>query len=419
MKQEIPINPANPAALRQAMQDIQADLKLSGNPSNGLLRVADDVLSYISSLLSNASPVPPELSLDEWSDILSTLKSHWMIPLLYQQMGTLPKECLPPDAVTDQMRMAFLESRVCCLNMERQLGEILDAFQEEGIRLLVVRGPALAWSLYPDPAMRPSSDLDLLVLPEQMLQARATLERLHYKCLGKRFEFARDFFREEAFVHQENPRDNLVVDLHWLHWELHPFFRDNCGVGIQDLFHRALRVSSSGLTFETLHPVDALIHAAIHLALIHGRAIRLLWVYDIALLARQLQVPYDWQVLIERSVAWRGRLALEHCLRMAHVWFGLRLPDEFNDFSTWPRPTEDERGVWADVTKHHWIIVLLKRYISGPSGFLKAIRSLFRLLFPDPKIVRYCYPPSRDWLIPLSYVRRWHRWFLELVVSWR
>jgi len=89
--------------------------------------------------------------------------------------------------------------------MERQLREIIEGFQEEGVRVLVLRGPALAFSLYPDPAMRPSCDLDLLVLPEQVVQARGILEDLGYKCLAKRFETARDFFREECFVHQKNP----------------------------------------------------------------------------------------------------------------------------------------------------------------------------------------------------------------------
>ncbi len=404
MQQKTPINLTDPFSLGQGARGA-----LTGGP------FSDDIAGYISSLLRNESPTAPEASLDQWSDILSELKSHWITTLLYRQIGSLPRQCRPPETITNQMRAAFLESRVCCMHMERQLGEILDTFQKEGIRSLVLRGPALAWSVYPDPAMRPSSDLDLLVLPEQMLQARATLERLHYKCLGKRFEFARDFFREEDFVHQTNPRDNVVVDLHWLHWELHPFFTDSCDVGIEDLFHRASKVNSSALTFETLHPVDALIHAAIHLALIHGRNMRLLWIYDIALLARQLQVPNDWQALQERSVTWRARLALEHCLKMAQAWFGLQLPDKFNDFSMWPPPTEDEIAVCSTALRHHWVAVLLKRCVSRPSGLLKILPSLFRLLFPDPKIVRYCYPPSRDWLLPLSYVRRWYRWFLELM----
>jgi hypothetical protein len=337
--------------------------------------------------------------------------------LLYQHIGSLPHECRPPDPITDEMRKEFLRSRVRSLRMERQLGSILDAFQGDNVRALVLRGPGMAWSLYPDPAMRPSIDLDLLVLPEQLVQARGILESLGYRCLGKRFEVARDFFRQEEFVHQKNPKGNFVVDLHWVLWELQPLFEGSPEVNIQDLFHRAWNFESSSLTFETLHPVDALIHGATHLTMIHRRDMRLIWIYDTALLARHLEVPRDWKAVQESSVAWSARLPLEHSLKMAQVWVGLQLPDGFNDFSTWPGPTEDERAVWSDVMKHHWVTVLLKRSLSRPSGLAKMARSLFRLLFPHPDIVRFCYPPPCDCLLPLSYVRRWRRWFEEIVVN--
>jgi len=410
-------HPRKAAALTAAIQSIDPGLKLCGMPGNSLLEVSDDLLTYLLSILRNEPPITPKASIDQWSDLLCVLKLHWILPLLYWRVGSLPPEVRPPESITDHMRMSFLESRVRILRSERQLGEILDAFQGEGVRALVLRGPALAWSVYPNPALRPGSDLDLLVLPEQIIQARAILEHLGYKCLSKRFEETKDFFREEDFIHRTNPRDNLVVDLHWVHWELHPFFGISRDVGIEDLFRRALKVKSSSLTFATLHPVDALINAAIHMAMIHNRDMRLIWICDIALLARQLRIPEDWELLQERSVAWSARLAVENSLKIAQAWTGLKLPEKFSDFSSWPQPTEEELATWSHTMRRHWVSLMLKRYLSRPSGLREMLRSLFGLLFPHPDIVRYCYPPCRDWLLPLSYVRRWHRWFMELIVK--
>jgi hypothetical protein len=151
--------------------------------------------------------------------------------------------------------------------------------------------------------------------------------------------------------------------------------------------------------------------------MIHKNEMRLSWIYDTALLAQHLQVPDDWETLQERCVAWRARLPLEQCLKMAQVWAGLELPDGFDDFSTWPRPTEDESAVWTDTMRHHWVTILLKRSLWNPSLLLKRIPSLFRLLFPHPDMVRYCYPSSSKWLLPISYVRRWFRWFDDLVIN--
>jgi len=265
--------------------------------------------------------------------------------------------------------------------------------------------------------MRPSCDLDLLVAPENVIQARDILESLGYRCLAKRFETSRDFFREECFIHNENPGNKFPVDLHWVHWELHPFFKGSEEVDIQDLFSRAWKVETPTLAFETLHPVDYLIHSAIHLIMIHKNEMRLSWIYDTALLAQHLQVPDDWETLQERCVAWSARIPLENCLRMAQVWAGLELPEGFDDFSTWPQPTEDERTVWADTMRHHWVTILLKRSLSNPSLLLKRVPSLLRLLFPHPDIVRFCYPTSSNWLLPVSYVRRWLRWIDDLVIN--
>jgi len=299
--------------------------------------------------------------------------------------------------------------------MERQLSEIISAFQKKGVPILVLKGPAFALSAYPDPVLRPGSDLDLLVLPEQMRNARDILADLDYKCLGKRFEQCRDFYSEETFIHQKNARDNRVLELHW---DLHSFSGISREVKVEDLFQRAVNIEKSGLTFETLHPVDSLIHRAINMAIWHNKDIRLIWIYDTVLLAHRLEAPEDWQVLLERSVDWRARIALEYSLKMAQVWVGFKLPESFDDFSRWPPPSETEAAFWTDgILRHRRAMSLFKLHWSSSSGILNKIRYLFHLLFPSPEIIRLGYPPSHNWLLPFSYIRRLYRWIRQLIVN--
>jgi len=417
LNKAIIIDSGRGSTLKEVMQGIHPSMKLCGTSDRYILDLSDELLIYARSVLQDESPLAPAASMDEWSGLLNFLQANWIIPFFYRKIGSLSQECRPPEAITDEMRQAFLVSCVRSLHMERQLQEIIEAFREQDVRVLILRGPALAFSVYPDPAMRPSTDLDLLVRPEQVVRGRAILESLGYRCLAKRFETARDFFREECFIHQNNLGNKFPVDLHWVHWELHPFFKGSEEVDVEDLFRRSWKVETPTVAFETLHPVDYLIHSAIHLVMIHRMEMRLSWIYDTALLAQHFQVDEDWKTLQERSVAWRARLPLEHCLKMAQVWAGLELPDGFDDFSTWPRPTEDESAVWADTTRHHWVTILLKRSLANPSLLLKRIPSLLRLLFPNPDIVRVCYPASSKWLLPVSYVRRWFRWIDDLVIN--
>jgi len=417
IEEDNPINTHQPASLPAVIGELHSDLKLCGTPKNALLDVSDDLLIYLLSILRNEASLPPKASAQQWSDLISILKSHWIIPLFYRQIGALSPQYHPPEFIAAQMRMAWLESRVRTIHMEHQLRKILNAFQFQGVRTLIVRGPALAWLVYPDPALRPSSDLDLLVLPEQVSSARAILEEMGYQCLSKRFEGCRTFFREECFIHRENPRNNLMIDLHWALWELHPSSNNRDHIGVRDLFSRAVTVNAPTLSFKTLHPVDALIHAAVHLTMIHGKDMRLIWIYDIVLIARHLHAPHEWEELQEKSVAWRGRLALEYATKLAKVWYNLQLHDGFDDFSRWPEPAAEETETWLHLTRDHWVTVLLKRNLFNLSWLLKMFRSVFYLLFPPPAVVRFCYPPPRPWLLPLSYIRRWYRWFFDLLVK--
>jgi hypothetical protein len=399
----------------EKIRNLHQELTLCGESPNALLDFPNELIVYISSLLKNEALPPPELPINQWSEVLSCLRSHWIIPLLYWQISSLAPENHPPEEVMNKMRKSFLISRVRCLRMEKQLDEIIKAFHNEEVQILVLKGPSLALSVYPDPALRPSSDLDLLVLSEQMSQARAILEELGYQNLGKRFEHSRDFYSEETFLHQKNARDNRAIELHW---DLHAFSGISREVKVEELFQRAVKIEKAGLTFETLHPVDALIHRAINMAIWHNKDIRLIWIYDTALLAQRLKGSKDWEVLLERSVDWRARLALEYSLKMAQVWIGLKLPKRFDDFSRWPPPTETEAGFWSDAQlRHDRLTSFLRLHWSHTTGVFKKARFLLHLLFPSPRIIRLDYPPAHNWLLPFSYVRRLYRWFKQYFVS--
>ena len=371
------------------------------------------MVSYLLSVLKGLPVSPPKASQEQWPQFFSVLVPHWILPLLYWQIRSLPEECHPPKNVMDQMRQVFLLNSVRAFHLETQIREALTAFEKEAVRILVLKGPALGRSVYPDPATREGSDLDLLVLPGQMIRARRILENLGYLCQDRRFEVSRDFYCEEKFVPPGNAGGKRLIELHW---DLHRFSGIRREAGIEELFTNAVRISHSALAFEALHPVDALIHRSLNNAFIHDQDMRLSWIYDVVLLARSLRVPEDWEVLQQRSVDWRARLALEHSLTLARIWGGLELPPAYADFSTWPRPTKTEIDGWYKATRRHErLSEYLSLHMSHASGRLEKLRFFIHLLFPSPDYMRVKYPPSKDGLLFLSYVRRWRRWLSRLL----
>lgn len=402
----------NSTSLLDQVRDLNPNLKFCGEPKNAILSVSDDLICYVLSILRNDPIVPPRMSITKWLELLHILKAHWVLPLLYWHIGRLPDEFRPPEPIFDNMRTVFQWSRARCFHLERQLQEIVAAFDDEGVRVVVLKGPALGRTAYPDPALRPSSDLDLLVLPDQMSRSRTTLEGLGYKCIERRFEISRDFYNDELFVHQKNERDKPQVELHW---DLHRFSGIRRDVGVEELFERAVKVRHKAFAFEALDPIDAFMHRAMSNAFDKATNMRLIWVYDVASLARHLVEPDDWEILQKRSVDWRARLAVEQSLRMAQALLGFVLPQGFRDFSAWQKPTDIELEAWPRVSRGHVnLIDHLKLCMSHSTGPYKKVRYFANLLFPSRDYMIKSYMARDRRQLYLSYARRWWKWAKEL-----
>jgi len=403
---------SNTDLLLDEIRRFYTETNLTDHPGRALLSISDGLLSWVFSLLREEQPIVPQAKVDDWSELLTQLQYHGIIPLLYLKIRHLTQMLRPPEVVITRMRETFLLSQARYLRMERQLAEILRALKSKGICPLIIKGPALAWSVYPDPATRPSVDIDLLVKAEQYLTTRKVLNRLKYQCPYERFEVFQHLFNSESFVCQNKTIRRVMVDLHWSVFQYHGIERND---GLGEFFHRAKIVETPTLNFKTLSSVDALIQAAFHLILHHPNSMRLLWISDIALLAQQLNVPKDWEVLQERTSQFRASLAMEKALKLAQLWYGLRVPEGYDDFTNSPSVEENEKAELAYVTNKHTTDIRLGGYLANFRKSPNKIQYLMKFLFPRPHYIRATYPPSRNWLLPLSYVRRWGHWLAKLV----
>jgi hypothetical protein len=393
--------------LTQDARHLLPGLEYAGNMEGGLSSVPDKMLHYVAALLQGIPSRPPEASGAEWRDLLNILLPHWVFPLLYYKIRSLPQEYAPPREILDYLRLAFLRSSARAAGVAVQLAEVVEAFRKEGVPVLVLKGPALAHGVYPHVGARPHSDLDLLVLPEKIVQARSILLNMGYSRWGKQYDFAKFFAHHENFTPPTSSPGYFEVEMHWdltkVHW---PGWEGR----LKGLFDRAVTMETDTVTFETLSPVDALIHRSLNNAWVHYHDMRLIWINDVALLAGDLTAPEDWKVLQEQCDVWRCRLALETSLKLAQAWTGLRLPSGFDDFSTWPDAAE-ERGLWTTITSRHNRLgsyILLQLRLSAKERGL--MRTILALLFPDPGLMRLYYPPAEGWRLPIAYVRRWWRW---------
>jgi Uncharacterised nucleotidyltransferase len=197
------------------------------------------------------------------------------------------------------LQEAFRFHGVSAARNERDLRHLLDHFNDAGIEPILFKGWTLA-RLYPQKALRPFGDFDLLVPREQTERARAVLRELG------------DDLRERADVDTAETLARYLPD------------RTEA-----ELFGRAQPQSLEGARFRVLCPEDHFRLVTLHQ--LHHGGWRPLWLCDVAVLLEAAPPDFSW----ERCLEGEGRLSegVLATVALAAELLGARLPAGTPDFT--------------------------------------------------------------------------------------
>jgi hypothetical protein len=169
----------------------------------------------------------------------------------------------------------YAASLIVSLRRQAVLTEVLAALRAAGVRAALLKGCALAGTIYPDPATRPMLDLDLLVPAPRMADAARALYVIGFARAGK----ARTL---SGYQHAVTfSRADTVVELH-----RNIIQHSRTSIRVGDLWRRAVPdpLGSGG---ERLDRVDELLVCMVHIAR-HELGVPLLNYVDIARLTARL-----------------------------------------------------------------------------------------------------------------------------------
>ncbi len=377
--------------------ELHKRIQLCGAYRNELLNIPIQLFNYFHTILRNELPILPKVSQNEWQNSIKSLKPHWILPYFYWKISRLPCHLHPPTLIFSKFRKAYLWSCSRSLQMEHQLQEILSAFSRKNIPVLVLKGPALGRIVYENPALRPSSDLDLLVKPNDVIEIRSLLINLGYKLQNKCFETFQYSQCEEVYNRGKHYRS---VEIHWA------LCTNLKGLHEKDLspfFSRALSVSTETTEFWTLDPVDSLIQVALHALEHHPFDMRINWCMDVSFLIQRIILDYSVPTLLKRSKEWKALGAIKDMLQLSNFWIGIPKKKQINEII----PDED--------TKHHSIVSFdpfyrINMYLAKCSGLRQTLSMIVRVIFPDADYVQSTYPASGQFGLIKSHLLRWRNW---------
>jgi hypothetical protein len=114
-------------------------------------------------------------------------------------------ESLPSDTI-DALRKAHISAAKGYLAQRAALDRLDRLFEAEGVAYVAIKGAHVRECVYPDPALRPASDIDILILPSDRRRAARALLDAGYSAHPELANVS----HEATFSH--HPVD---IDLHW------------------------------------------------------------------------------------------------------------------------------------------------------------------------------------------------------------
>jgi len=210
------------------------------------------------------------------------------------------------------------------LILERELQHVLHAFNEAHLTVLLFKGPALAYTFYPEPYLRTYHDIDVLIRPDD-------LPRAHELLLQKGYTFYEEYRANVTDSKRTGYNYVLARPDCWFEIpiELHTAPHSSeigTDFDVEALWRKAQHIEVLGESTLTMHPIDHLLYLCWHYRF-HGFT-RLLWLYDLVVLLRTAGPELDWNELVQTARCQRLATTLYYCLAWCDELFGVSIPAE-------------------------------------------------------------------------------------------
>jgi Uncharacterised nucleotidyltransferase len=129
------------------------------------------LLDMISSARQAETHAIAALTVKDWQQIDKMARQHRLEPVLHHQIQAIGNAWVVPTDVRLHWASVYHKSAMRSLSLQKTLLGIDDILKGASIPYASLKGAWLAWHAYPHPALRPMRDIDILVPPDQTIDA--------------------------------------------------------------------------------------------------------------------------------------------------------------------------------------------------------------------------------------------------------
>ena len=332
-----------------------------------------------------------------WDAVTELAIREHVAPLLAAE---LEADTAVPSAVVVRLRRERYQTAAHNAVLYREL-EALFERAPEAPPPVVLKGAALATTLYQDPSLRPMSDLDLLVRPEDVGTWSEALSGLGYvrthPAMASGAAESAHFQIAFRSAHHQN-----VVELHW---SLIGPASDWRAPEVAWFWDQTEPWNGVARPARMLTPLANVLYLSAHVMLQHGVAgAKLLWLYDLHLVVSSQAASMPWAEVLERAGAFEWDAPLAEALARAEALFGTPVPE--NVIETLRKRATSRAAVHvrhkANPGASRAGLVWREFLCLDAVGRWRLARGI---LFPHPDYMKWRYPKARA-LWPFTYLYR-------------
>lgn len=341
----------------------------------------------------------------DWHELYAVARDNLIAPLLYPALEHMDAV---PAWLTTALRQEYEQNALRNTLLLHEASQVVDALTAAGLPVLVLKGAALAETVYGNVALRPMRDVDLLLHRADVPQALRVLASLGYARDDAEAHAGLALAYENELLLRKSGRLDFLLEPHWSLFDS-PFYQET--LEMDWFWETAVSFRIGGRPARMLGPEAQLLHLCAHAVLHHGShrgGQDWLWHHDVAVLLNHCAQDLAWHEVLERAQATHLILPLRQVLRQLTAQWGIIVPDPIRQQLEELQPTPAEARVVERLTAGERPV--LQRFwhdlLSTP-GWGRRLHYALAQLFPSPAYMRQRYGVGHPLLLPLAYPYRW------------
>jgi hypothetical protein len=328
-----------------------------------------------------------KISPADWESLADWALHFKVGALFYREIKSrnIPTELIPID-VRNRLRDVYRDFATRNTSLFFEASKVLKSLADNQLPVVALKGLSLAKTIYGDIALRPMSDMDLLVKEEDLVRAGRILLTLGFKPYYSAWES-----RLKTYHHLP-PFTNKSGAMIELHWNIVP--PDSpIKVDLDGLWERACLIKVDNVEVRAFSPEDLFLHLCIHACFHLQTGLGLISLCDMAGLIKTYADKIEWPIVIERATRWGGQKCVYLMLLLVRELLGAAPPDKILSEI---KPDDYQSGFFDEALEQIFDVSPLGQLIEVSTGQLSKIKKVKGIKGKGLAFLKIAFPPRED-----------------------